>query len=283
MLRRPRTAAVLALAVAAIAPASAAASTPSANPPGAIRLSDEHTTTRWAHTADLQPVFSRPSDKAHRVAKLRLLTEDKLPEVYLVLSRWKNDAGNTWLKVRVPMRPNGRTGWVRESALGALHVVHTQVVVNRHTLRVTLYDHGKRRFSARIGVGKASTPTPAGHFWIREKFHVVGHHHLRAGRDRDQRLRANAVGMAGRRRGRPARHQRAQPHPGAPVARVHPPAQPRHREALPDGPHRHPGGHPLSARTRYGLRRRGRPFDQYWGPLNPCVMPFDGLRFALHS
>ena len=72
------------------------------------------------------------------------------------------------------MRPNGRTGWVRESALGALHTVHTRIVVNRHTLRVTLYLRGHRRFSARIGVGKASTPTPAGHFWIREKFHVAG-------------------------------------------------------------------------------------------------------------
>src|SRR3954468_6589345 len=113
MPRRPRTAALLAPAGAAVAPASAAASTPSANPPGAVRISDERTTTRWAHTADLQPVFSRPSDQARRVARLRLLTEDKLPEVYLVLSRWKSDAGNTWLKIRVPMRPNGRTGWVR--------------------------------------------------------------------------------------------------------------------------------------------------------------------------
>jgi L,D-transpeptidase catalytic domain len=171
---RPRIAVALALAAAALAPASAGASTPSANPPGAIRISDERTITRWAHTADVQPVFSRPTGQAHQVARLRLLTEDKLPEVYLVLARWKNDAGNTWLKIRVPMRPNGRVGWVREDALGTLHVVHTRLVVNRHTLRVTLYDRGNKRFSARIGVGKASTPTPAGHFWIREKFHVAG-------------------------------------------------------------------------------------------------------------
>ena len=91
-----------------------------------------------------------------------------------MLASWKNEPGNTWLKIRVPMRPNGRTGWVRESALGTLHTVHTQLVVNRHTLRVTLYVRGHKRFSARIGVGKASTPTPAGHFWIREKFHVAG-------------------------------------------------------------------------------------------------------------
>jgi hypothetical protein len=173
---RLRTALVLALCAAALAPAGAAAAAlPPANPAGAVRLSDEWLTTRWAHTADLQPIFSRPSAKAHRIAQLRLLTEDSFPEVYLVLARWKNDAGNTWLKIRVPMRPNGRTGWVRESALRPLHTVHTLLVVNRTTLRATLFDHGRKRFAARIGVGKASTPTPAGHFWIREEFHVAGH------------------------------------------------------------------------------------------------------------
>jgi hypothetical protein len=174
MLRTTRTA-VLAVVLAALIPASAAAAAlPPANPPGMVRLSDERTTTKWAHTADLQPVFSRPSGKARRVARLRLLTEDGFAEVYLVLSSWKNSAGNTWLKIRVPKRPNGLTGWVRASALGQLHTVHTLLRVNKHTLRLTLYDNGRKRFSARIGVGKAGTPTPSGHFWIREKFRVGG-------------------------------------------------------------------------------------------------------------
>jgi hypothetical protein len=175
MLGTARTA-VLALVLAALIPASAAAAAlPPATPPGTVRLSDERLTTKWAHTADLQPVFSRPSGQARRVARLRLLTEDRFAEVYLVLSSWKNSTGNTWLKIRVPHRPNGLTGWVRQSALGQLHTVHTLLRVNKHTLRVTLYDNGRKRFSARIGVGKASTPTPSGHFWIREKFRVGGH------------------------------------------------------------------------------------------------------------
>ncbi|HEX7298253.1 MAG TPA: L,D-transpeptidase [Solirubrobacteraceae bacterium] len=176
MLGPSRIAALAVFGVMALAPtAAAAAALPPANPPGMVRLSDERLTTRWAHTADLQPVFSAPSGTARRVARLRLLTEDGFPEVYLVLASWKNAVGNTWLKVRVPKRPNGRTGWVRESALGALHTVHTQLRVNRRTLRVTLYLHGRKRFSARIGVGKAGTPTPRGRFWIREKFRVKGH------------------------------------------------------------------------------------------------------------
>jgi hypothetical protein len=176
MLRPSRIAPLAALAVALLTPAGATASTlPAANPPGMVKLSNERTTTRWAHTADLQPVFSRPSGSAKQVARLRLLTEDRFAEVYLVLASWKSPAGNTWLKIRVPKRPNGKVGWVRESALGALHTVHTQLRVNRHTLRVTLYDRGRKRFSARIGVGKRGTPTPGGHFWIREKFRVKGH------------------------------------------------------------------------------------------------------------
>ena len=175
MLGTTRTA-VLALVLAALIPASAAAAAlPPANPPGMVKLSDESLTTKWAHTADLQPVFSRPSGSARRVARLRLLTEDGFAEVYLVLSQWTNPAGNVWLKIRVPKRPNGLTGWVRASALGSLHTVHTLLRVNKHTLRVTLYERGRKRFSARIGVGKGSTPTPAGHFWIREKFRVGGH------------------------------------------------------------------------------------------------------------
>jgi lipoprotein-anchoring transpeptidase ErfK/SrfK len=170
-----RTIALLVLLACALAPSAAhAAKLPPATPPGTVKLSNETTTTRWAHTADVQPVFSRPSADARQITKLRLLTEDSFPEVYVVLSSWKNSQGNTWLKIRVPMRPNGRTGWVRESALSALHTIHTQLRVNRHTLRVTLYDHGRKRLSARIGVGKAGTPTPAGHFWIREKFRVRG-------------------------------------------------------------------------------------------------------------
>ena len=71
------------------------------------------------------------------------------------------------------MRPNGRTGWVRDSALGPLYRVRTRLVVDRGRLRATLYRSGRRIWRSPIGVGKAGTPTPAGHFWIREKFKVA--------------------------------------------------------------------------------------------------------------
>jgi lipoprotein-anchoring transpeptidase ErfK/SrfK len=53
-------------------------------------------------------------------------------------------------------------------------VVHTLLIVNRHTLRVTLYNNGRSIFSTRVGVGRPGLETPSGHFWVREKFRVRG-------------------------------------------------------------------------------------------------------------
>jgi lipoprotein-anchoring transpeptidase ErfK/SrfK len=161
-----RTAALAAIAsIAASAPASAQAS---------ARLSNETTFTRWANAVTTGTARSAPSRSARAVGHLRLLTEDGFPEVYVLLSTRRAADGTRWVHVRLPQRPNNVTGWVARHSLGTFQLVHTQLVVDRRTLRATLYVRGKRRFQARVGVGKASTPTPAGASWIREKFRVAG-------------------------------------------------------------------------------------------------------------
>ena len=86
----------------------------------------------------------------------------------------RSTADGSWLKVRIPGRPNGRKGWVRRGGLGKLRVVTTRLVINRRLLRATLYRSGKRVWSARVGIGSPSAPTPRGRFWIRERFRVRG-------------------------------------------------------------------------------------------------------------
>jgi L,D-transpeptidase-like protein len=142
-----------------------------AAPAGAqsVKLSDERTFTHWANAAVPARAYAAPAADARRVGRLRLLTEDGFPEVYVLLSE-----RGEWVRLRLPQRPNGVTGWVRRDALGPFQLVHTRLVVNRRALRVTLFSHGKRRFRARVGIGAPGTPTPAGRFWIREKFHVSG-------------------------------------------------------------------------------------------------------------
>jgi lipoprotein-anchoring transpeptidase ErfK/SrfK len=120
--------------------------------------------SEWAHPVQLVPIRTQPESGAKRVTTTRLLTEDHLAEVYLVVTR-KED----WVKIRIPGRPNGRTGWVRRTALGPIHTATTKIVVNRKTATLTLTNNGRMVFKTRVGVGKPSTPTPAGHFWVREK------------------------------------------------------------------------------------------------------------------
>jgi L,D-transpeptidase catalytic domain len=170
----PATTAALATIASIAAGAASSASATPANPPGQVQLSNETTLTRWAYAVAGGGAYSQPASKARRVGSLRFITEDGFPEVYVVVASVQDARGRTWVRLRLPQRPNNVTGWVLRSSLGDFHVVHTKLVVNRRTLRLTLYDHGHPVFRARVGVGKPSTPTPPGSFWIREKFRVVG-------------------------------------------------------------------------------------------------------------
>ncbi len=160
----------LAVAAAGGSPAAAAEVRPlgAEGPLGDERLSNESTLTRWAHVYRRARIRRAPSASARTITRLRFKTEDGPPEVYPVLASRVVD-GVTWVQVRIPMRPNGRKGWVPRSALGPLRVVDTKLRVNRTTLRATLFKGGRRIWSSRIGVGKRATPTPAGRFWIRSR------------------------------------------------------------------------------------------------------------------
>jgi hypothetical protein len=167
---------VLALVAALLSAAAAAGAVrePGAQGPlGNERLSDETSVTRWAHAARRAPVRTAPRRGARSLTRLRYWTEDHRPEVYLVLAS-RRVRGTTWLHIRVPGRPNGRTGWVAADALGALHLVRTRFVVDHRTLRATLYRAGRVIWQAPVGVGAPGTPTPRGRFYIREKLRAAG-------------------------------------------------------------------------------------------------------------
>ena len=83
--------------------------------------------------------------------------------------------GANWIEVSLPQRPNGVTGWVTAGALGPLHVAVGRLLISRSQFRATLYDRAERViWSAAAGVGRVSLPTPAGHFYVREKLRAIG-------------------------------------------------------------------------------------------------------------
>jgi hypothetical protein len=137
----------------------------------AIVLSDESTTTTWAYAARRGAIFADPGT-GRRLGFLHLYTEIGFPMVYVALRELIDRDGRDWIDVRIAARPNGRTGWVRRSALGAFHRSHWLLVVDRRAERLNAYRWGRLRLTAPVGVGKPSTPTPAGHFWITEEFPI---------------------------------------------------------------------------------------------------------------
>ena len=143
-----------------------------AHPRDSVPLTDGRTFAHWAHPARIGPIRHSPKRSSRPVARVRYLTEDGFPEVYPVLRRLRARQGGVWLRIRIPMRPNGRTGWVRGAALGPLHRVRTRLVVDKRRLRATLYRSGRPIWRSPVGLGKTRTPTPTGSFWIREKFRV---------------------------------------------------------------------------------------------------------------
>jgi hypothetical protein len=146
---------------------------PAPTPPADAVLSNESTLTTWASPIDTLPIYALPETHSRRIGRTHLETEDGFAEIYLLLRSHTDAMGNEWIQLRVPGRPNGRTGWVSREALGSFHRTDWLVVIDRHARRLTAYVNGRRRFTAPVGVGKPSTPTPPGHFWIRERFRIT--------------------------------------------------------------------------------------------------------------
>jgi lipoprotein-anchoring transpeptidase ErfK/SrfK len=168
MLKTIKVLALLALASAVVPVASASAAPVVSG--GSVVLSNETTSTRWASANYSAWIRAEPSRRSHAITRLQIATPDGFGlQTYLLLRQQATSAG-TWVKVRIPGRPNGRVGWVQRSALADFNLVHTELVLNRAARVLTLYRSGRPIFHAPVGIGKPSTPTPPGHFWITEAF-----------------------------------------------------------------------------------------------------------------
>ena len=152
-------------------PGTPAPSAPAA--PVIRRLSNERTLTTWAHPLEPGAIYAKPEPHARLLGSVHMETEDGFPEVYLLLRSYTDAYGRKWVQLRIPGRPNGRVGWAPRELLGGFHRTRWLIVVDLSRRRLTASFDGELRMSAPVGVGKQSTPTPAGHFWIRERFRLT--------------------------------------------------------------------------------------------------------------
>jgi hypothetical protein len=73
----------------------------------------------------------------------------------------------SWLHVRLPGRPNGLTGWIRKKST-VMSYTTWHLVVEIASRRVLAFHNGRLARSFPAVVGKPSTPTPLGTFFVEE-------------------------------------------------------------------------------------------------------------------
>ncbi len=128
---------------------------------------------RWAALDRVAIVRAQPSRTAKKIATVSPITREYTSELFLALESLTKPNGEEWVRVRFPVLPNNRTGWVRRSVLGSYRIVRAHLVVDRARFTAILYRRGRRVFRSQVGVGQAQWPTPRGHFYIRNK--LVGY------------------------------------------------------------------------------------------------------------
>ena len=143
--------------------------------PYAYKLTDDKV-AKWAAVVHATTVVhTQPNASSPVVTRLAAVTTDmKTRNIVLVLDGLDLNSSQTWYHVRLPILPNNTLGWVKRSDLGDLYEVNTHLYVDTKTLTATLTRDGKTIFTTRVGVGKPTTPTPKGQFYIRGKLTHFG-------------------------------------------------------------------------------------------------------------
>ena len=159
----------------ALAPAGAAAGARAGATAAMAPLPGEedlHWAGHASHFAFIDvPVTARVGpywDRAH-VARVGVRTQDATDELVLILARVRDADGRAWLKVRLPVRPNGSVGWIPRSAAGQIRRLTSWLRIDTRARTLRLVRDGKVILRAQIGVGRRQWPTPRGEFYVRSR------------------------------------------------------------------------------------------------------------------
>jgi lipoprotein-anchoring transpeptidase ErfK/SrfK len=136
--------------------------------PRARLLKGGATVTKWAPVRQAVDAYERPSRSSPVVVPVSTSTPEGTANLVVVDSEVTRD-GVSWVHASLAVLPDGQTGWIPRSALGGWTFVDTRVVVDRADLTLTLYRAGREVFRTPVGIGKPSTPTPTGQFYVRDR------------------------------------------------------------------------------------------------------------------
>lgn len=113
-------------------------------------------------------VRATPSNRGRRITRLRPYGSWNGGPVVLAIVAVRVNGPQRWLRVRLPIRPNGATGWIREGSVEVRRLRY-RILLSLRARRLTLLRDGRRVGATRVVVGAPSTPTPRGRFAVLER------------------------------------------------------------------------------------------------------------------
>lgn len=91
-----------------------------------------------------------------------------------VLGQARSRSGATWLRVRLPGRPNGHAGWISAERT-KLTTTPWHVAIDLSSRWVTVFRGGLARRHFRAVIGNPSTPTPRGVYFVEESLALASY------------------------------------------------------------------------------------------------------------
>jgi L,D-transpeptidase catalytic domain len=103
-----------------------------------------------------------------------LSTSDRygFPTTVTLLERRTLCGGARWYRIRYAHWPNGSSGWIRAHGVRTTRL-HIRIVVDESRHELWLYKRGRVMLKTPAAIGKPSTPTPLGTFFVTQRFLVT--------------------------------------------------------------------------------------------------------------
>jgi lipoprotein-anchoring transpeptidase ErfK/SrfK len=120
----------------------------------------------------LQPTTiarAKPSDTARRVTMLHQFRSDFRAQYVLAISGRIDKHGVAWVKLRLQLRPNGRFGWIKASAVH-LTPMHNLLLVHRGQRKIDILHDGVVVAEAPVAIGSPGRETPLGKYYVTARF-----------------------------------------------------------------------------------------------------------------
>jgi hypothetical protein len=136
--------------------------------PGAVRPLESRSRALAAFVRTRARAYGRPGTAP--VARFLHYNINGVPTALGVRAAvLRRDCTAAWYRVQLPIKPNGRLGYVRARDVKLVRV-RARIQVDLSARRLTYYRDGRVVMRLRVGIGAKASPTPVGRFYVNQSF-----------------------------------------------------------------------------------------------------------------